>query len=52
MVIFMNYIMEHYGGGLLAVLGGAAALAIYFASIKSGGILYEIVCTYMDSICG
>lgn len=48
----MNDIMEHYGSGLLAVLGGAAALAMYFASIKSGGVIYDIVLAYMKSICG
>ena len=48
----MNYIMEHYGSGLLAILGGAAALAVYFASIRSGGLIHEIVRTYMASICG
>lgn len=48
----MRDILEHYGGGLLAILGGAAAFAIYFACIKSGGVIYEIVRSYMASICG
>ena len=31
----MNYIMEHYGSGLLAVVGGAAALEIPFQDLTA-----------------
>lgn len=48
----MKEIMEHFGAGLLALITGVAATAIYLSCIRNGGILSGIVAGYMSSLCG
>lgn len=48
----MEDIISEYGTGLLALLGGGAAMAVYTLCIRDGGALHTIVQSFMQSICG
>lgn len=48
----MEKIVEHFGIGLLAGLGGAGMLAVYMTCVRQGGALYAAVQAFMNSICG
>lgn len=48
----MEKIIEHFGLGLLAVLGTAGMFAIYISCTQPGGVLYTAVLNYMNGICG
>lgn len=48
----MKEIIEHIGPGLLAILTGAATVAIYVSCIRSGGMISNAVAAFMRGICG
>ena len=48
----MNEIIEHLGGGLLAVAAGFLGVRLYLAFLASGGGIYTAVENFMGSICG
>lgn len=48
----MEYIIEHYGLGLLELIGSAAIVGIYALFLYDGGMIYNAVCAFMQSICG
>ncbi len=48
----MREIIEHMGVGFLEILGVVSIIAVLFVYLSNGGILYEIVADYMQSICG
>lgn len=48
----VHEILEHYGMGLLELFATAAALAVVVACIRSGGMIYDAVLSYMAGICG
>lgn len=48
----MEKIVEHFGIGLLQILGAAGALAMFFLFLRSGGVIHTAVYNFMSSICG
>lgn len=48
----MEDIIEVYGEGLLQILGGACAMALFYGLFAEGGVILEIVQQYMTGICG
>lgn len=48
----MEEVMEHFGVGFLQLLGGIAFLGIFIACIRPGGVLCDIVLTFMTGLCG
>ncbi|MBP3488801.1 MAG: hypothetical protein J6K53_10445 [Roseburia sp.] len=48
----MEKIAEHFGVGFLALIAGVLGINIYFSYIAPGGVVNDIVRSYMDSICG
>lgn len=48
----MEKIAEHFGVGFLALIAGILVINFYFNCIAPGGEINNIVCSYMDSICG
>lgn len=48
----MEEIMEQYGGGLLQILGGVAAIIIYLQLYENEGLLWNVLIEYFCSICG
>lgn len=50
--IEMEDIIEAYGSGLLQILGGVCAMALFAGLFADGGELLNIVQQYMVGICG
>lgn len=48
----MEDIIEAYGSGLLQILGGVCAMALFAGLFADGGVILEIVQQYMTGICG
>lgn len=48
----MEEILEHFGTGILSGAAGVMLFLIFVSWIKSGGIIYELVLMFMQSICG
>lgn len=48
----MTEILEHYGLGLLEMLGMGGILIIIFNSIGNGGIISDMVAEFMLTVCG
>jgi hypothetical protein len=48
----MEYIVEHFGTGILAVLGTVGIFAVYKTFLIPGGSIYESLNNFMVSICG
>lgn len=48
----MEEILEHFGTGILSGAAGVMLFLIFVNWIKSGGIIYELVLMFMQSICG
>lgn len=48
----MEEIMETYGGCLMQMAGGMAAVALYVILLRQGGVLSGILQQYMAGICG
>lgn len=48
----MEQIIEIFGDGFYALLGGCAVLLMIAPMILSGGIIYTAVFNFLTSICG
>lgn len=48
---YMEDIIECYGVGILQILGGICATAIWFAMFQQDGILRQMVLQYLHGIC-
>lgn len=48
----MDAVMEHYGAGLLQLLGGVGMFAIIGAFLQSGGSVYLWIVQYLHGIAG
>lgn len=48
----MEEIIEHYGSGLLQMLGGVAALTLWVKLFCEDGIFKQVCLQYMSGICG
>lgn len=48
----MEEIAEHFGSGMLALIGTGFMLVIVFVCIKNGGVIHESALNFMQSICG
>lgn len=48
----MDDIIECYGTGILQILGGVCAAAVWLTLFRQEGILQQIVLLYLHGICG
>ena len=48
----MEEILEHFGTGILSGVAGILLFLIFVGWLKSGGMIYELVLLFMQSICG
>ena len=48
----MREIFEHYGSGLIQLIGGVLIFAIWRSLFTPAGGLYQICLQYLNAICG
>lgn len=48
----MEEILEHFGTGILSGAAGVMLFLVVASWIKGGGIIYELVLLFLQSICG
>lgn len=48
----MEEILEYFGTGILSGAAGVILFLVFVSWIKSGGMIYELVSLFMQSICG
>lgn len=52
MEINMEDILEQFGTGILSGIAGSILFLVFTGWLKNGGMLYECVLQFMQSICG
>mgnify|MGYP003510114016 FL=1 len=48
----MEEIINHFGSGILEIVGCACMFGIYISCVTNGGVINQFIISYMQSICG
>jgi hypothetical protein len=51
-MLYMEHVMEQYGGALLQIAGGAGMLMLFESMLRPQGALNQILQMYFNGICG
>lgn len=48
----MEFLVHHFGIGFLYLAASAILLGVLAGFLKHGGMIYELVCSFLRAVCG